>query len=185
MKHKAAIIKKLRETPEEFHITGVLNRDNKCFCAMGIVAEACGLQARQTGNYYVYDFCASTLSKKLLALIDVTQVEQALITRFNDEVRLTFKEMADFIENGFRHSFSFDLKPETYSTLQYKLWPMIDGLICELSINNLVFKGSGHCTPFRVLKIGGVDVDLTQFFGENLHIEVKYETRTNLACASK
>lgn len=185
MKHKEKIINKLRETPEEFHITGTLNRDNKCFCAMGIVAEACGLQATQIGHHYVYDFCASTLSEKSLEQIDVTKAEQALILRFNDEVGLTFKEMANFIENGFRHSFSFDLRPETYSTLQYKLWPMIDGLICELRINNLVFKGKGHFIPFRVMKIGGVDVVLTQFFGENLHIEVKYETRTNLACASK
>lgn len=98
----AKVLERLRSEPEENHCQGQLHIGNQ-FCALGLMGDAIGVQWVEDdlcldGSFLEFNGSKYHLSAKTLRRLGIDGKLESDIIFMNDTEGLTFKEIADFIE---------------------------------------------------------------------------------------
>lgn len=162
------VIEKIKSTPESMHGKLALNRNNECFCIMGLIAECCGYTPKLFfDNFYTYDGESTIyLGPEMLKKIGLTHNQQQALITCNDHLGMTFKEIAEFIERGFKHV--IEVEPDEILNLIKKLSDILRNMYVVVTIEVdgetiLHEKGHGSAEYFDVLsscrcRIDGHDI---------------------------
>lgn len=182
------ILEKIKATPESMHGKLALNRNNACFCIMGLIAECCGYTPRHFfDNFYSYDGESTIyLGPEILKKIGLTHNQQQALITCNDHLGLTFKELAEFIERDFKHVIEFAIEPQQILDLVKQLSDMFRNMYMVVTIEVdgetvLHEKGHGSAEYFESLssckcKIDGHDIIeiLEQHYGKKVTVTIYY-----------
>lgn len=98
----AKVLERLRSEPEENHCRGQLHIGNQ-FCALGLMGDAIGVQWVEDdddpdGGFLAFNGSRYHLPDKILRRLGIDGKLESDIIFMNDTEGLTFKEIADFIE---------------------------------------------------------------------------------------
>lgn len=68
----------------------------RAYCCLGVLCEVAGIPRER----YTYDGDSAYLSPNLLTKFEITDIQQSVLTKMNDEELSSFKEIAQWIKEN-------------------------------------------------------------------------------------